>query len=222
MLLISKLPNWRLEFLGPDVYSADGMITMHDVPFLRNTEFMKAYRAAIKDLAPVFLNKGVPEWKDLDEIAWRSHITTWAAQKAKPLKGDFVECGVMYGVLSLAILDYLKFEESDNRTFWLVDTWEPMHSDTLQNIYPESLSSLNYFEYIKKRLERYSRVRFVRGQIPEVLRTLPEFPVAYLGIDMNDGLAELQALEHFWPSLVTGAGAYISMTMVMVKQDMAT
>jgi hypothetical protein len=37
---------------------------------------------------------------------WKCHTACWAATTASRLQGDFVECGVGFGITSLTILNY--------------------------------------------------------------------------------------------------------------------
>ena len=41
----------------------------------------------------------------IDDNRWIVHVALWAASQAARLEGDFVECGVNTGMLSLAICD---------------------------------------------------------------------------------------------------------------------
>jgi hypothetical protein len=38
---------------------------------------------------------------------WRVHVRLWAVASASQLDGDFVECGVNYGYLSNAVMEFL-------------------------------------------------------------------------------------------------------------------
>lgn len=44
-----------------------------------------------------------PKLKNVD-IRCRAHIVSWAANQTLNIPGDFVECGVWYGILSKKIL----------------------------------------------------------------------------------------------------------------------
>lgn len=56
-------------------------------------------------------------------IEWRVYVACWAAGHALKLSGDFVECGVNTGMMSLAICHYHDLN-STGRKFWLFDTYQ--------------------------------------------------------------------------------------------------
>ena len=49
-------------------------------------------------------------------------VCCWAAQHGTRLPGDFVECGVNTGILSLAVCKYVGFNDLD-KSFYLFDTF---------------------------------------------------------------------------------------------------
>jgi hypothetical protein len=70
-------------------------------------------------------------------------------------------------------------------------------------------TNLTYLEYVKDRFSKFSNAKFVQGLVPQVLKEIPQdIRVKYLSIDMNDGQAELEALEYFWPKIVKGGIIY--------------
>ena len=60
----------------------------------------------------------------------RVHIACWAARHALYLPGDFVECGVNTGILSLAICNYVEFN-STGKSFFLFDTYSGIPADQM-------------------------------------------------------------------------------------------
>jgi len=79
-------------------YFDDGFATTHFVGFLQDEKFINAYMNAWDDV-PEYVRNTNSKYP----IAWRAHILCWAANQALKLEGDFVECGVWYGVLSKTI-----------------------------------------------------------------------------------------------------------------------
>src|SRR5476649_1558769 len=99
-------------------YMADYLGTRHkSLKFLESPPFKNAWGIA-SQIGEIGWKEGVPD------IRWRTHIAIWAAQNALRIEGDFVECGVHTGLLSLSICEYLKFGSLTDRKFWLFDTWE--------------------------------------------------------------------------------------------------
>jgi len=118
------------------------------------------------------------------------------------LEGEFVECGVWYGILSRAICEYISFDKI-NRNFYLFDTWGKM---------PGSHPDLNYqsdiYQDVSNRFSKYKNVKLIRGLVPDVLETIKIEKIAYLGIDMNGNIAERATLELLYRKVVPGGIIY--------------
>ena len=147
--------------------------------------------------------EGIPEkfYDRLKEIEWRAHIVNWAFHRAKTVKGDFIELGVWWGVLSKCVCEYHNID-SLKRDFYLVDSWGEMHGS--HEGYKEDI-----YENVVNRFSSYHSVKLVRGVVPEVLNKILTTQVAYLGLDMNNSAAELMALEYFYDKIVPGGVIYI-------------
>ncbi len=185
------------DIVARSTYCADGFATTHHVGFLNDERFISAFNDAFHE---------VPEGlavQALRDIAWRAHICTWAATQALALEeGDFVECGVWYGILSKTMCEYTDFAHHD-RNFYLVDSWGSM---------PDSHSNASYqkdiFEIVERRFSKYPNVHLVRGVVPGVLPQVPAKKIAYLGIDMNSSEPERATLEFFYDKMVSGGIIY--------------
>ena len=182
-----------VEIIDSGTYVADGFATTHHVEFLNNDRFNSSYREALQ---------GVSESLRGVEIEWRAHICCWAASQAIHLEGDFIECGVWYGILSKTICSYVDFG-NQNRNFYLIDSWGNM---------PGSHANLNYqediYDIVKKRFAKWQNVILVKGLVPEALSRIPSQKIAYLSIDMNGSEPEKAALEYFYDKIVPGGVIY--------------
>jgi len=181
----------HFELFGIVTYADDGFSTTHHVEFLNDDRFNFSYREALQD---------VPEHLRGTKIEWRAHICCWAASQAIHLEGDFIECGVWYGVLSKTICSYTDFG-SQNRNFYLVDPWGKMpgsHAGYQEEIY----------DIVKKRFAKWPNVILVKGLVPEALSRIPSQKIAYLSIDMNGSEPEKAALEYFYDKIVPGGVIY--------------
>ncbi|MDR3509447.1 MAG: TylF/MycF/NovP-related O-methyltransferase [Caulobacteraceae bacterium] len=185
-------------------FAADDLaVRKRNLSFLEEPRFAEAWRLA-KEANRAGWSVGVPD------IRWRAHIACWAARHALNLEGDFVECGVHTGLLSMTIAHYLDFAKLD-RTFYLFDTFAGIPIETLgegEREMAEEHNALLYFdcyEIAKANFAPYPNIKLVRGTVPETLEQTPIEKVAYLSIDMNNSVAERAALEHFWPKLSSGA-----------------
>ena len=188
------LNNEKAVIAARPTYSRDGFATTHHVEFLEDERFISSFDHSFvgipKELRPMLRN-----------IDWRAHICTWAATRALALEdGDFVECGVWYGVLSKMICEYTDFSRQD-RNFYLIDVWGGI--DVHDSWYVKDI-----YDVVTKRFEGYNNVHLVRGFIPDILDTIQTKKIAYLSIDMNGSLAERAALEYFYEKMVPGGVIY--------------
>jgi hypothetical protein len=181
-------------------YNEDGLATFHIPGFLNDPLFNKSYQ----------LGKQTGAWPSID-IQWRVHTCCWAAERAKTLKGDFVECGVFKGGISRAVINYIDFGNLDKK-FYLLDTFEgiPLEyvSDAeLKLIDPEKRNELYTDTYgqVKETFKLFKNVLLIKGKIPETLPEVESDSIAYLSIDLNNYQPEIAAIRFYWDRLVPGA-----------------
>jgi O-methyltransferase len=174
-------------------YFDDGFATTHFVGFQHDKKFNSAFDRAFD---------GVPRHLDnpLKNIQWRAHICTWAANQAYKLGGDFVECGVWYGILSRTICNYVDFKNYPG-TFFLIDSWGEIPGS--HHGYRDDI-----FAVVTKRFDDLDNVKLVRGLVPEVLGQVQSKRIAFLSIDMNGSIAERAALEYFYDKMLPGGVIY--------------
>jgi len=186
-------------------YNADGLIVSgRNAQFLSDARFQRAYRRGMNSGHLIGGELGL----DL-HIEWRAAICCWAAKHASRLPGDFVECGVNTGMMSLTVCEYVDFN-SLNKSFYLFDTFKGIpESQMLSTERPDRIiSNSKYpdcYELAQKNFSQFPRANLVRGLVPETLKTVPIEQVAYLSIDMNIAYPERKAIEYFWPKLTPGA-----------------
>jgi len=186
-------------------YGGDGLFTSGKyAPFLDDKRFMAAYDRAIRSGHMIGGEKNV----DL-HIEWRVAIACWAARHATQLRGDFVECGVNTGILSLAVCDYVNFNSLD-KSCYLFDTFAGIPESQMSEAERATrlISNTKYpdcYELTSANFKDYPRVTLVRGLVPDTLQTVDIEAVSYLSIDMNIAYPERKAIEHFWPLLSPGA-----------------
>ena len=188
-------------------YRADGFgVRRKNLSFLSEPEFAEAWNISCGLNASGWQKRknGVPD------IRWRAHICCWAAQHALSLEGDFAECGVHTGILSLTLAHYLRFDQIDKR-FWLFDTYEgiPLIGlDENQRIQAEALNDEIYFDVYdiaKQNFQPFPNAILVKGILPQSADNLEIGKIAYLSVDLNHAPAEKSTIELFWPKLVPGA-----------------
>jgi len=187
-------------------YKADGFATKKQaIGFMNSTAFKEAW-----DISSEFSKIGWPE--GVPDIRWRTHVAIWAAQNALRIEGDFVECGVHTGILSLSICEFLKFGELKDRKFWLFDTWEGIPTSQLTETEKEIAERYNSTIYkddiyspVEKKFSKFPNVRMVKGILPDSFSKAQIDKIAYLSVDLNNAAPEKAAIEYLWPKLSKGA-----------------
>ena len=196
------LDDGRTLVAGPLTYNQDGLATVHNSDFVADPAFLAAYEVGMQNSSPS------------TRIEWRVHVAIWCASQCFFLEGDFVECGVHTGILSGAILEYLKFSEAKDRKFYLFDTWNGIPIDQMSDSERNfGLTNMNrkyqngdtVYELAKAKFAKWPNVELIRGQVPETLSNLNAKKIAFLSIDLNVAAAEIGAIEILWPRLASGA-----------------
>lgn len=191
----------------PD-YAEDCLIVWNkSVDFLTDARMAGAYKAGMDSGHQIGRPPGS---RDDIGIRWRVAIACWCAHHAAKLPGDFVECGVNTGIMSLAICHYLDFGRM-SRNFWLFDTFEGIPrsqmSDAEIAIRRDEESDRNYppcFEQARQNFAPFPNVKLVKGTVPDTLSSASIESISYLSIDMNIAYPERAAIEHFWPRVTPG------------------
>ena len=142
------------------------------------------------------------------DIHWRAYVVCWAANKAKSLEGDFVECGVNKGRLSRAIMNYVNFKNLKKK-FYLLDTFCGLsekyisEQEKKHGITPGGYEEC--YESVKETFKDFNNVEIIRGTVPDTLPYVKAEKVCFLSLDMNCATPEIAAAEFFWDKLVSGA-----------------
>jgi hypothetical protein len=186
-------------------YAADGFgVKSKNMSCLREPAFAKAWAEAVR------LNK--EGWKgNVPNIEWRAHIACWAAQHGLSLEGDFVECGVHTGLLSVTICNYLDFAKQD-RKFWLFDTWSGIPVEGIEGeeaakaeLMNRSFYGSDAYELAVRNFEPFPNAKLVRGALPGTLELSSTEKIAYMSVDLNNVRAEKAVIEALWPKISKGA-----------------
>ena len=185
-------------------FVADGVaVTGKNLAALKDPKFQAAYAVAERLNA-----EGWPE--GVPDIRWRAHVCCWAAMQALKLEGDFVECGVHTGILSITVAEYLGFAKLP-RTFWLFDTFQGIPTERLaadEKAHAKHLNEVLFFdcyEVAQRNFAPYPNARLVRGMLPDTIAATDLRRIAYLSIDLNNAQAEMATIEVLWSMLSPGA-----------------
>jgi len=207
--LLKKLPTRAVQlahfFNHPDsyqlmsdfVYAQDGLATEHNCDFMKEERFARAYRKG----------ESTGSWGD-KKVHWRAHVACWAAERAKDLEGDFVECGVNKGGLALTVAHYVDFQKLKKR-FYVLDTFSGLadqyisHEERELGRTPGGYEEC--YEQVKASFRPFDNVVIVRGVVPDTLSQVTSEKISYLSIDMNCAEPEIAAAEFFWDRMVRSA-----------------
>lgn len=189
--------------LRPWSYVADGLaIEGKTAAFLDEPRFKAAWE---------FSKAGNSEgWRGkVPDIRWRAHIACWAATHGAGLEGDFVECGVHTGMLSMTICHFLNFAGSGKR-FYLFDTFSgiPLETVEARELPGAEQANRHYFdcfELAKRNFAAFPNAVLVKGVLPQSLQQAPLSRIAYLSVDLNNSSAEKAVIEALWDRLSPSA-----------------
>jgi hypothetical protein len=204
---LSQLQEWANR--GVPSYDANNLVTWHQsIDFMNDERFLSAYRRGMDSGHQIMR----PPGSNLDiHIEWRVAIACWAASHASRIPGDFVECGVNTGIVSLAICEYIKFN-STLKSFWLFDTFNGIPLEQASELElglgrdKENIDLyFECYEKTKSNFASFDNVNFVKGRVPDTLSSVSISEVAYLHLDMNIAHPERAAIEFFWPKMPVGA-----------------
>ena len=193
----SQGKNWVEPFPS---YHGDSMkLYSRNVGFLKDISFQNSYQLG--------MNSGHKFGGNLD-IYYRVYTACWALSQATHLEGDFVECGVNTGILSLAAMNYVNFNAID-KNFYLFDTYCGIPDDQgldieKNNVNRHNESYFDCYELAKQNFSIFPRAILVQGKVPESLTYVNIDKISYLSIDMNLAYPEISAGEYFWDKLVPG------------------
>lgn len=145
---------------------------------------------------------------------WRVYTCCWAANHARNLPGDFVECGVNSGFLARAIINYISFETLTDKTFYLLDTFSGVPEDDFSeaeraagvDVLARSYYSSNddIYHKVEASFSCFDNVILIQGKVPDTLDQVKSEQICYLSIDMNCAAPEVAAMDHLYDKITTG------------------
>jgi O-methyltransferase len=195
-LRVLKDPDLHLS-AGKVTYNQDRLLTSHNCDFMNDKRFSRAYEKG----------KETGSW-GASNIHWRAFVACWAAEKARMIDGDFVECGVNKGGLSRTVIEYINLNTLDKK-FYLLDTYEGLSEKYISDEEKKNGITPGGYEecynLVKKTFSEFDNVLIIKGTVPDTLTQVTSEKVCYLSIDMNCLEPEIEAAEFFWDKLVSGA-----------------
>ena len=115
------------------------------------------------------------------------------------IEGDFVECGVFLGLLSLTVCHALDFGNS-GREFYLFDTFNGVPEDGRADTPKINATLYNFdaFDQASTNFAPFLNAHLIRGILPGTLSQMPKGKIAYLSMDLNRASAEMAVIEELW------------------------
>jgi O-methyltransferase len=187
-------------------YKADGLGTKQkSLECITDARFMQAWEIAA-EVGFKATHRPMPD------IRWRAHIAIWAMENGLHLEGDFVECGVFTGTLSLTGCHYHDFSKV-NKNFRLYDTWGGVPTRGLSGKELQHVQHVNdalyhkhdVFSIVENAFKAFPNCHLVRGMLPDTLDLAKIDKISYLSMDLNNAGAEEACIQKLWPKLVPGA-----------------
>jgi hypothetical protein len=121
------------------------------------------------------------------------------AKSQTDLEGDFAEVGVFKGTSARLIC-----EAKGDKTLHLFDTFEGLPKvDKIDKKFKDNLYSAD-FEHVKKKLSKYSNVRFYKGLFPKTALPIEKTKFSFVHLDVDIYSSTQVCVEFFYPRMVKG------------------
>jgi hypothetical protein len=185
--------NWR-ETLESFPHRSDQMATRHNVGFMREPRFEKAYACAVKASG---WDYGLP---------FRAHQILWCSQQAQKVKGDYIELGTARGFMMSAVLAAFPDWEKSQRTMHLFDTFKSAFTVNGKQADdgPANRTYAKSADVTRDNFSEWPRVELHVGDVFETLPLLTSESIAFVHIDLNYDKPEIFALRTLWDRIPRG------------------
>ncbi|MBN9671690.1 TylF/MycF/NovP-related O-methyltransferase [Roseibium aggregatum] len=185
----------RKRFKKPVVegfeYTGDNLaVRKKNLAFMEDPDFARGWEKAVEGNRPAWGGR-------TKDVRFRAHTAVWAARHGLTLEGDFVECGVFLGLLSLTICHALNFQNIP-RNFFLFDTFNGIPDDGRESVRKQNKVYFDCFEYAEKNFAPFPNAKLIKGELPGTLAAAPIEKIAYLSVDLNHALYEKEVINELW------------------------
>ncbi|MDG9925379.1 MULTISPECIES: TylF/MycF/NovP-related O-methyltransferase [unclassified Pseudomonas] len=184
----------------PFCFSGDGLnVVGRNMGFLTDDQFVSAFKFALDRFE-------VPELRGvLESIIWRKHISCSLASQVIGIDGDFVECGVEWGFGVDVVSRFLDFSNIDKKWF-LYDTYTGVPDEHKDEgfVVSDLVTKSSQFEKVKQKFSCVENIVPVQGKLPEILREQCPEKIAFLHIDLNNAIAEIETFTALYPKVSVG------------------
>jgi hypothetical protein len=185
-------------------FQADGLaVAGKNLAFLDEPAFKAAWEFSRE------LNK--EGWRgNVPDVRWRAHVACWSAKHCLSVPGDFAEFGVHTGIFSLTICKMHDFG-SVPKAYHLFDTFNGIPltsamSDEERDFAAEINRQLYFdcFAIAQRNFSHFPNARLVRGILPQSLEPKPFAKLAFVHIDLNNSVAEMEVIAAIWDDISPG------------------
>lgn len=181
-------------------YATTRFATQHNVEFINDPVFERAYDRAVSAAGDDWWNVG---------LHFRLHQAIWCGTHAMNLRGDFVELGTGRGMTMSAVLEAIPNWTDSKKTLYLCDTFRPfgVNASTGEQIPSAGINPIyaKNLDQVKDAFRDRENVQFVEGVLPDSLVQVGATEISFLHIDLNSAEPEVRSLETLWPRLTSGA-----------------
>jgi len=205
MMLTDYLQRALRRVAPKRFYCEDALITTHNHLFVDDPSFLKAY------------GRGVEAAQGLDRHnRWRINVALWLAGRCAEIEGDFVECGVNFGITSSAIMERFAWDKVGKR-FWLIDSFAGLDKKQLTEKEKGTDFTQGFLkakktgfytvdvEACRRNFSQWKNAIVLQGWVPQCLDQVTSEKIAFLHLDMNSSMPEIAALKYFFGKLARGA-----------------
>jgi O-methyltransferase len=177
----------------PRDFEQDGLATSRIRPFAEDSAFHNAKCKTIEAIGRDF------------KIDWRTHTFVWAFKSAQSLPGVSIELGTGKAWMFTFLLNHS--EISTLGDLFLIDRFSSMAVDKKSGELIQGTENVYYtsnLDELKSRFSSESGVKFIQGELPQVLSEIVTDKIRFIHVDLNAAEPEVQSLRMLWDRLVPG------------------
>ena len=191
--VLAKVNLGFFFLMFPRDFEQDGLATSRIRPFQDDDDFLIAKSRTIETLGKDF------------NIDWRSHTFIWALASTSKLPGAALELGTGRAWMFTLALFHPRIR--DLRETFLIDRFLEQEVDKSTGQPIEGTTNPFYtsdVDGLVARFDSQAGVKLVKGDLPDVLDTLPITKVRFLHVDLNAAEPEVASVRKLWPMIVPG------------------
>ncbi|TAM65977.1 TylF/MycF/NovP-related O-methyltransferase [Mycobacterium sp.] len=208
--------SWASAGSALPTYGQQVSLPQRDFPTCKPAYSKKRLQKQFHELKDDTFWQIVPEVHDFTQLPIEPMWSLYEAVRylaAREIKGDIVECGVLFGGASMLIAKTLLSVGDTSRELWLYDSFRGFvgeqaddditwYGDSIKDRYPDfgdiaqnNIASTGY---------PLDKLRLVEGDVEKTAANNENGDIALLRLDTDTYHSTKAELEYFYPKLVTG------------------